>query len=78
MLRICAPVETDTILLAARNAGIAIPHGCNMGVCGTCRVKKLSGNVHMVHNGGISDEEIEEGYILACCSNPREKVVLDL
>jgi len=70
--------ETDTILLAARNAGIAIPHGCNMGVCGTCRVKKLSGNVHMVHNGGISDEEIEEGYILACCSNPREKVVLDL
>jgi ferredoxin-NADP reductase len=70
--------ETDTILVAARAAGIALPYGCSMGVCGTCRVKKISGEVHMVHNGGISEEEIDEGYILACCSNPREKVVLDL
>ena len=31
----------------------------------------------MVHNGGISDDEIEEGYILACCSNPRGTVTLE-
>lgn len=24
----------------------------------------------MTHNGGILDDEIEEGYILACCSRP--------
>lgn len=70
--------ETDTVLAAARAAGVAIPSGCTFGVCGTCKVKKTSGNVHMVHNGGITDEEIEEGYILACCSNPRGKVTLDL
>ncbi|MBM3606446.1 MAG: hybrid-cluster NAD(P)-dependent oxidoreductase [Alphaproteobacteria bacterium] len=73
-----ACAETDTILAAARTAGIAIPYGCSMGICGSCRTRKISGNVHMVHNGGISDEEIEEGYILACCSNPLGKVTLDL
>ncbi|MGR3805626.1 hybrid-cluster NAD(P)-dependent oxidoreductase [Marinibacterium profundimaris] len=70
--------ETETVLAAARTAGVAIPSGCTFGVCGTCKVKKTSGNVHMVHNGGITDDEIEEGYILACCSNPRGKVTLEL
>ncbi|MGR3250111.1 MAG: 2Fe-2S iron-sulfur cluster-binding protein [Paracoccus sp. (in: a-proteobacteria)] len=67
----------DTVLNAARAAGVAIPFGCSMGVCGSCRIRKLSGEVHMVHNGGISDDEVEEGYILACCSNPRGTVTLE-
>jgi stachydrine N-demethylase, reductase component len=67
----------DTVLAAARVAGVAIPYGCSMGVCGSCRIRKLSGEVHMVHNGGITDDEIEEGYILACCSNPRGTVTLE-
>lgn len=70
--------ETETVLAAARTAGIAIPSGCTFGICGTCKVKKTSGHVHMVHNGGITEEEIDEGYILACCSNPRGKVSLEI
>lgn len=62
--------ETDTILQVARNSGIVIPSGCTFGVCGTCKIKKTSGQVHMVHNGGISDDDIEAGYVLACCSHP--------
>ena len=69
--------ETDTILSAARNAGLVIPSGCTMGICGTCKVRKTEGQVHMVHNGGITDEDIEEGYILACCSNPIGHVKVD-
>ena len=69
--------ETDTILLAARDAGLIIPSGCTFGICGTCKVKKTAGDVHMVHNGGISDEDIEDGYILACCSNPIGKVEIE-
>lgn len=69
--------ETDTLLAVARGAGLAIPSGCTFGVCGTCKVKKTEGQVHMVHNGGITDEEIEEGYILACCSNPLGKVAIE-
>ena len=69
--------ENDTILSAARAEGVRIPYGCTFGVCGTCKVKKLSGDVHMVHSGGISEEDIESGYILACCSNPIGKVEVD-
>ncbi|MEM8950504.1 MAG: hybrid-cluster NAD(P)-dependent oxidoreductase [Pseudomonadota bacterium] len=62
--------ETDTILEVARNAGLNIPSGCQFGVCGTCKVRCVSGETHMVHNGGIHDQDIEQGYVLACCTKP--------
>lgn len=70
--------ETDTVLAAARSVGLNIPSGCTFGVCGTCKVRKTAGEVHMVHNGGISEDDIEAGYILACCSNPIGKVEVEV
>ncbi|WP_136684131.1 2Fe-2S iron-sulfur cluster-binding protein [Falsirhodobacter xinxiangensis] len=70
--------QTDTILMVARAAGIPLATGCGMGICGTCIVQKTSGQVHMVHNGGITDEDVEAGYILACCSHPIGDVEIDL
>jgi ferredoxin-NADP reductase len=70
--------ETDTVLAVARGAGIVIPSGCTFGVCGTCKIRKTSGEVHMVHNGGISEDDIEAGYILACCSKPIGAVEVDV
>ena len=70
--------ETDTVLAAARSVGLNIPSGCTFGVCGTCKIKKTAGEVHMVHNGGISEDDIEDGYILACCSNPIGKIEVDV
>lgn len=64
----CPPGQT--ILQTARAAGVRIGAACEGGLCGTCRVMKVSGEVDMHHNGGILDDEIEEGYILACCSRP--------
>ncbi|NGQ91767.1 hybrid-cluster NAD(P)-dependent oxidoreductase [Rhodobacter sp. HX-7-19] len=66
----------ETVLAVARRAGLNIPSSCNFGLCGTCKVQKTGGEVVMVHNGGISDEEIESGLILACCSRPQGKVSL--
>lgn len=59
-----------TILEAAVNAGIDPPFACQMGVCCTCRGKLLSGSVEMDENEGLSDQEIEEGYVLTCQSHP--------
>jgi ferredoxin len=70
--------ETATILDTARAAGVPIPSGCSMGICGTCKVRKLDGQVHMVHNGGITDEDIADGFILACCSKPLARVTIEL
>ncbi|RDW14583.1 hybrid-cluster NAD(P)-dependent oxidoreductase [Paracoccus thiocyanatus] len=62
--------QADTVLAVAKANGLNIPSGCTFGLCGTCKIKKTAGEVHMVHNGGITDEDIEDGYILACCSHP--------
>jgi len=70
--------ETDTVLAVARAAGIVIPSGCTFGVCGTCKIKTLSGQVHMVHNGGISEDDVDAGYVLAGCSKPIGAVAFDL
>jgi hypothetical protein len=32
----------------------------------------------MVHNGGISDDDIAEGFILACCSHPMGAVTVEV
>lgn len=63
-------VAGQTVLQAARASGVRISAACEFGLCGTCRVKKVSGEVEMNHNGGILDDEIAEGFILACCSRP--------
>lgn len=69
--------ENDTILLAARNGGLKIPSACEFGICGTCKVKCIEGETHMNHNGGIRDDEIAEGYILACCTRPQGRVEIE-
>ena len=70
--------ETDTVLAVAKGAGLNIPSGCTFGVCGTCKVRKAAGEVHMVHNGGISEDDIEAGYILAYCSHPIGRVEVEV
>ena len=60
----------QTVQQAARASGVRISAACEFGLCGTCRVKKISGEVRMDHNGGILNDEIADGYILACCSTP--------
>ncbi|MFN3986600.1 MAG: FAD-binding oxidoreductase [Rhodocyclaceae bacterium] len=67
----------ETVHAAAAKVGLHIPKACGMGICGTCRVVLKSGEVDMDHNGGITDEDVAEGYILSCCSRPRGKVVVD-
>lgn len=62
--------QTDTLLEIAKTQHIAIPSACGIGVCGTCKVKVTRGEAHMVHNGGISQKEIDEQCVLACCTYP--------
>ena len=64
----CLPGQT--VLQTARASGVRIAAACEFGLCGTCKVKKRSGEVEMSHNGGILDDEIADGFILACCSKP--------
>jgi ferredoxin-NADP reductase len=67
----------ETVHGAAAKLGLHIPKACGMGICGTCKVLKTGGEVSMEHNGGITDEDLADGYILACCSVPQSDVSID-
>jgi ring-1,2-phenylacetyl-CoA epoxidase subunit PaaE len=58
------------ILDSARAAGLPAPFACKAGVCATCRAKVTSGKVEMAARYGLTDEEIEQGYVLTCQSVP--------
>ncbi|MBD5803268.1 3-ketosteroid-9-alpha-hydroxylase reductase subunit [Azoarcus sp. Aa7] len=71
----CAPGQK--VLEAARAAGLRLPSSCAKGMCGTCKSRLVSGEVHMEHGGGIRQREIDQGYILPCCSTPLSDLVIE-
>jgi ferredoxin-NADP reductase/ferredoxin len=65
------------ILEVAQRAGVRIGANCKEGMCGSCKVVKLSGEVEMNHQGGIRKREIDAGKFLPCCSTARTDMVID-
>ena len=66
----------ETVLNAAIRAGIPLRYSCQEGICGTCKIMKLSGEVIMNHQGGIRKRDLDQGFILACCSLPKSDLIL--
>ncbi len=64
------PFAQANILDSVREAGLPAPFACKAGVCATCRAKVVSGKVTMAARYGLTDEEIEAGYVLTCQSVP--------
>jgi ring-1,2-phenylacetyl-CoA epoxidase subunit PaaE len=64
------PAEGPSILDAAIRAGADLPYACRAGVCASCRAKLVNGKVTMDQNYALADEELEQGFILACQSHP--------
>jgi len=64
----------QTILEAALSQGVAYPHNCTVGTCGSCKTRLLQGQVKAVSDFGytLSKLELEAGYILACQAVPRD------
>lgn len=63
--------SNKTILEAALDQDIDMPFSCQSGLCTACRGKLLSGKVEMEEEDGLSEEELNEGYILNCVSRPK-------
>ena len=62
--------DGESILDAALDKEIDIPYSCQSGVCTACMAQKILGDVHMDVFDGLSDDEIEDGYILTCQATP--------
>ena len=48
-----------------------------MGACGVCRVKVLSGEIHIPDDACLSDGEKADGYALVCVGTVKGAEVLD-
>lgn len=62
--------DNMNILEAAIKAGIDPPYSCRGGVCTTCRAKLTEGKVRMDSNFALTDDELNDGYILTCQAHP--------
>ncbi|MEM9260727.1 MAG: 2Fe-2S iron-sulfur cluster binding domain-containing protein, partial [Bacteroidota bacterium] len=60
----------QTILDGLLENGASPPYSCLAGACSTCMAKVSKGGVKMEVCFAIDDDEIAQGYILACQSRP--------
>lgn len=76
----CIEVDDEqTLLDAALRAGIWLPHACCHGLCATCKVQVVEGEVEIGDASpfALMDFEREEGMALACCATAMSDVVIE-
>jgi NAD(P)H-flavin reductase/ferredoxin len=68
----------QTLLEAALAGGVAMPYGCRVGGCGTCRCRLLRGRVRELTESAylLDESDLAAGTILACQSVPQGDVEL--
>jgi len=62
----------ETLLETMRRGGLWSPSNCEQGVCGTCIVRRIRGNVALRQNHVLSDQDLAAGLTLACQGVPCE------
>ncbi|MGB3617733.1 MAG: ferredoxin--NADP reductase [Catalinimonas sp.] len=69
----------QTILDAALDLDLDLPYSCQSGLCTACRGRCLSGKVHLDEMEGLSQRELDEGYVLTCVGRPlTDDVVIEI
>ncbi len=71
--------ENQTLLDAALRNGVYLPHACLHGLCGTCKVQVLEGEVDHGEASpfALMDFEREEGKCLACVATALSDLVIE-
>ena len=65
----------QSILDAATEAGADVPFSCKGGVCSVCKAKVIEGTASMDLNYSLSDDDVEEGFILTCQAHPTSESI---
>lgn len=70
----------QTLLDAALDAGINLPHSCKSGSCGSCRARLVDGDVYYPDGRplGIAASEEAEGLVLLCRARARGDVAIEV
>jgi CDP-4-dehydro-6-deoxyglucose reductase len=69
----------QTLLDAALNFSLNLPHSCKGGNCGACRARLLRGEIDYPHGTplGLSDAEVADGLILLCQARARSDLCIE-
>ena len=68
----------DTLLDAARAAGISLEFSCTVGGCGTCALRLVDGDVELDEPNALTADERASGLILPCVSRPRSPCTIEV
>lgn len=60
----------ETLLQAARTAGLSLPYSCESGRCGACALHCTTGAVWMSNNEVLTNADLKAGLVLTCTGHP--------
>lgn len=63
--------ENTSLLDVMLDAGLDAPYSCREGACSACACRVQSGQVEMLRNDVLEDEDLAEGLVLGCQAVPR-------
>ncbi|MGV8898553.1 MAG: NADH:ubiquinone reductase (Na(+)-transporting) subunit F [Burkholderiaceae bacterium] len=71
--------DGQTILDASLRAGIYLPHACCHGLCATCKIQVVDGDIDHgeASDFALMDYEREEGLCLACCATLQSDLTIE-
>lgn len=70
----------DTVLVAARRAGVTLHAACEQGGCGACRARVVEGTVHYplpASSRWLDEGSGSEDYTLLCRAVPISRLVVE-
>lgn len=71
----------QTILIAARAAGLNPLSSCEEGFCASCAAKRIKGKVVLANNDIYTDDDLANGWVLTCqghCFGPEVEITYDV
>lgn len=70
----------QTVLESGLAQGLAMPHSCTVGTCGTCKCKLREGKIREITNFAyvLSAEELRSNVILTCQAMAKTDLILEI
>jgi ring-1,2-phenylacetyl-CoA epoxidase subunit PaaE len=62
--------KNASVLDTALDNDLDMPYSCQSGLCTACRGKCVEGKISIDEAEGLSQEELDEGYVLTCVGKP--------
>lgn len=70
----------DDLVIGAEKQNLSLISACQQGVCGTCKVRRLSGEAVFNKEASLAvlpEAEQKQGYLLACVTLPKSDLTLE-